>query len=111
MTDYRRLSLVEKQAVSRANMREGPVRCPSCGTATAASDLVPHVEHRCQGRQDPGPASQWIDFREALRMGASSRMMTFWARRGHVRWRGEVQCRRYLLRDVAVRVARLKCRR
>lgn len=111
MVDYRRLSLVEKQAISRSRIREAAVRCAACGAATTASDLVPHVEHRCPGPEAPGPTSQWIDWREALRMGASGRMLSFWAQRGHVRFKGEIQARRYLLRDVAVRVASLKRRR
>lgn len=63
------------------------------------------------GPQDPGPAAQWIGYREATMMGASSRMLSYWTQRGHVRWKGEIQARRYLLRDVAVRVAMTKRRR
>lgn len=111
MKDYRRLSLVEKQALSRARIREHPVRCPGCDAATTASDLVTHVQHRCPGQQAPGPTSLWIGWRDALRMGASGRMLSFWAQRGHVRWKEGMQERRYLMRDVAMRVAVLKRRR
>lgn len=110
---YAKLSLQQKQALVRGGEREPPVRCPGCGTQLVASDLIPHVEHRCPGSQEPepGPNSRWIAWRDAMRMGVSNGLMSYWARTGAVRFKGPIQGRQYLLRDVAMRVARLRLRR
>jgi hypothetical protein len=110
MTDYHRMSVAEKQAYSRVVVREPAVHCPTCDTQTTAADLIAHSA-RCQGRRDPHPGSRWITWREALALGVARATMNQWVNAGFVRVRGELQDRRYLLRDLVVRIAAKRYRR
>jgi hypothetical protein len=105
------MSLIEKQAISRSNIREPGVTCPTCGTTTTAADLIAHVRERCPGPQEAPLHSQWVRWRDVKAMGVRSGHLSFWVSRGYVRTRGEVQDREYLLRDLAVRVAMVERRR
>jgi hypothetical protein len=103
--NYQRLSIGQKQALHRERMREPAVPCPVCETQTTAADLLEHVEIRCPGPREPNPNASWINWRQALDLGVPRETLSRWARQGVVRMRGELQDRRYLLRDIAVRVA------
>jgi hypothetical protein len=103
---YQRLSLAEKQALQRERMREPAVTCPVCETQTTAADLLEHIETRCPGPREPNPSASWVSWRQAVAMGVPRETMFRWARQGLVRFRGERQDRRYLLRDLAVSLAR-----
>lgn len=102
---YHRMSIAAKQALQRERMREPAVVCPACETQTTASDLLEHVATRCTGPRDPSATAQWITWRQALDLGVLPGTMSKWVKRGRVRTSGELQDRRYLLRDVAVRMA------
>lgn len=104
---YRHLTIAQKQAASLARAREPAVTCPACETQTTAADLLAHVESRCTGeRPAPPQHSKWITWPEARALGVRPFWLTRWVQRGHVRMVGERRARRYLLRDIAVRVAR-----
>lgn len=103
---YQRLSLAEKQALQRERMREPAVTCPVCETQTASVDLLGHLQTRCPGPREPNPASKWVTLAEAIALGAPRPTIFRWARRGMVRTQGSWRGRRYLLRDVALRLAR-----
>ncbi len=102
---YHRLSIASKQRLEIERMREPPVVCGDCGITTMPSDLVEHTRTRCPGKQDPTAHAQWITWQEARKLGAPKASMSRWVALGIVRVRGEVQDRRYLLRDVADRVS------
>jgi len=103
---YHRMSVGEKQAHAREGMREPSVTCPACGTQTTPADLVAHSTKRCPGRPpDPAPHSRWVNWREARALGVPATTLSFWARAGQVRFLGERQDRRYLLRDLALKIA------
>jgi hypothetical protein len=104
-TSYHRMSLAEKQAYALARMREPAIACPHCDTQTTAADLLEHVATRCQGPREPGPSSKWITWREA-RAIVPRATLARWIKAGKVRVRGELHSRRYLLRDLVVKVAR-----
>jgi hypothetical protein len=107
VSDYHKLPIAEKQALSRERMRESAVACPACETQTTASDLLNHIDQRCPGAPpDPAPHSKWVSMAEVQRMGVSKQLLSYWYRSGHVRARGEVQARKYLFRDVATRRAK-----
>lgn len=110
MISYHRMSIAEKQAHHRDRMREPAVACPECDTQTTAADLIAHMA-RCPGPRDPGPGAKWISWSEARKLGVSDATMNYWTSRGHVRFRGEIQSRQYLLRDVATRITMARRRR
>jgi hypothetical protein len=105
-TSYHHVSVAEKQAYARANVREQAVACPKCDTQTTAAELIEHLEKRCTGPREPGPGSKWISLPEAIALGASRRTLFWWTRRGLVRVKGRRRSRMYLLRDMAIRLAR-----
>lgn len=109
-TSYHRMSVAEKQAYSRANVREQAVACPRCDTQTTAADLLEHLEKRCAGPRDPGPGSKWVTWREALELGVPGTTLTTWTRTGLVRSTGSRQERRYLQRDAVVLIAARRAR-
>lgn len=111
LAGYHRLPAARKQAHSLDRMREPAVTCPRCDTQVMPADLVAHVEQRCAGPREPGKGSIWVGWREALALGPSRGTLSYWVKRGYVRVRGDVQERKYLLRDLAVRVARMGARR
>jgi hypothetical protein len=110
VVNYHQMSLKEKQAHSLRTAREPSVICPICDTQTTTADLIAH-EARCPGRRDPHPGSRWITWREALALGVARATMNQWVNAGFVRVRGELQDRRYLLRDIVVRIAAKRYRR
>lgn len=110
-TGYRRMSLIEKQAHARAQVREAAVPCPSCDTQVMPVDLLGHLEARCTGPREPGPGAKWVTWREALAMGVPKLTIVRWIKAGRVRRRGERGERRYLLRDLAQNVARIRVNR
>lgn len=99
------MTVAEKQRQSLDEMREPAVACPRCETQTTAADLLRHIEERCQGPREPHPQSKWITWLEARTLGASDRSLRRWVDRKLVRVQGEPWRRRYLLRDVAKRLA------
>lgn len=107
---YRRLSISAKQAFVLERQREPPVACPRCETQTTAGDLLHHLD-RCEGARAPHPLAKWITWREALGLGATRSTMHSWVGRGLVRTQGETGDRRYLLRDLAQRLAARRARR
>lgn len=100
MKDYHRMSLPEKQAYARARMREPAVVCPDCETQLLPADMLGHLA-RCEGPREPHPNSAWVSWREALALGILRGTLSRWVSRGLVRHKGELQARRYLLRDLA----------
>lgn len=102
---YRHLPIAQKSAENLARMREEAVRCPSCDMHVMPVDLLAHVAERCPGLREPSPRSTWVSRREAVAMGLPEGMLSQWARHGEVRVRGERQDRRYLLRDLVLRIA------
>jgi len=108
---YQRLSLAAKQALHRERMREPAVVCPVCETQTTAAELLEHVETRCPGPREPNPHSKWVTWRQAMAMGCPPMALSRWASSGKVRVRGERQDRRYLLRDLALRMAHRRTNR
>jgi hypothetical protein len=110
--EYRRLSIVAKQARQLAAMREPPVTCPHCDVQTAPADLLRHVENSCPGSRQPHPLSKWVTWAEALQLGVPPMALSRWVRQGRVRWRVSVRVdsqrrpgrpvrRMYLLRDIS----------
>ena len=102
---YHLLSIREKQAASLATAREPAVSCPTCDTQVTPTDLPAHVRERCTGPREPGPGARWIGWREGMALGVPATTLSFWARTGQVRYLGGRMDRRYLLRDLAVKIA------
>lgn len=105
MSSYHHLPIAAKQAFHRERIREPAVTCPNCDVQTTPADLIEHVRKRCTGPREPGPGSKWITLREALEVVPRGTLAR-WTKTGVVRVRGERQERMYLLRDLAVRIAR-----
>ena len=104
--DYRRLPIADKRKLDLARARDAAVRCQQCEMSVMPVDLGAHLEQRCAGRPEPGPGAKWVTWREALAMGGVTPMrLSRWARSGQVRFVGERQDRKYLLRDLALRIA------
>jgi len=106
---YRRLTIRDKQRVALERLRPPPVACPTCGTQTGAEDLLGHVE-RCQGPREPHPLERWVTSGEVERLGVRRQTLHWWTARGVVRAQIGDPCR-YLLRDVAIRIALRQQRR
>jgi hypothetical protein len=102
---YHKLGITAKRTQALANMREEALRCPACGVACTAADLLGHTAERCPGRPNPHPHAKWIDWREATSMGVPRTTLARLVQRGVVRARGPERARRYLLRDVALWLA------
>lgn len=69
------------------------------------ADLLAHVEQRCDGPREPVASSRWLSGREARELGVPQQTLSFWARTGLVRCMGGPMDRRYLLRDLALKIA------
>lgn len=104
---YHLLTAAEKQATTRANIREQALRCPACDVATTATDLIAHVRQRCPGRPEPHAHAAWVSIPQAIALGVPESIMQRIVSSRVVRTRGETGRREYLLRDVAFEVARL----
>ncbi len=102
---YHRLSIGQKQAEALSRARENPVTCPECDARVMPTDLLAHMECRCPGKREPAPGSKWIGHREAMVLGVPRATLSFWTKSGQVRFLGERQDRRYLLRDLAMKIA------
>lgn len=105
VSTYQKLSIHEKRAHDLRAVREAAVTCPSCDTQVMPTDLLAHMAERCAGPREPGPSARWIAHREVLAMGVPRGTLSFWTSRGFVRFAGERQDRKYLYRDLAVRIA------
>lgn len=103
---YQRLPIAEKRAKDLGRIRETAVTCPICDTQVMPTDLLAHMAERCQGRREPGPGAKWINWREARGLGVPGKTLSRWATSGQVRFLGERQDRRYLMRDLAIKIAR-----
>lgn len=104
MSRYHRLPIAQKRAENIARVREPAVTCPICDTQVMPADLLGHMAERCQGPRDPGPGAKWVSWREARALVPKQTLLR-WVDRGFVRFTGERQDRRYLYRDLAVKVA------
>lgn len=111
MARYHQLSIAEKRAENLARVREPAVTCPDCDMQVMPVDLLAHLEQRCQGRREPGPGAKWLTFREVMALGVPRATLAKWTRAGYVRFVGEVQDRKYLLRDLAIKVTQLRVSR
>jgi hypothetical protein len=105
---YHKMSLAKKQAHALAQLREPSVACPVCDTQLPPVDLLRHFGSTCAGPRAPHPASAWLTWREALKLGVPRGTLSRWAARGIVRTQGEKMDRRYLLRDVTKALSRRK---
>ena len=105
------LSVREKELVQRDRMREPAVVCPHCETQTTVADLLTHVEERCPGARAPHQLSRWVTWTEAKRLGVPEPTLSRWINRGLVRSRPAGEQRKYLLRDLALRLAQRRGRR
>lgn len=103
--EYHRLPIAQKRALAAATQREPAVACPSCDTQVMPADLLAHIEQRCEGPREPGPGAKWVTYREAIALGVPEATFVRWVQRGFVRYTGEVQDRRYLLRDLAIKIS------
>ena len=103
--DYRRLSVVQKRALDLSRARDAAVRCPECDMQVMPVDLLSHLKERCAGPPEPGPGAKWVTHREVMSMGVPRATLSFWANSKQVRFIGERQDRRYLLRDLALKIA------
>jgi len=105
---YQKLSIQQKRELDLSKVRDAAVRCPHCEMQVMPVDLLVHVAQRCAGRPEPGPGAKWITHREALAMGVARATLSFWVERDFVRATGERQDRKYLLRDLALKIAQQK---
>lgn len=101
MSDYHKLSILEKRALNISTVRESAITCAVCDTQLMPVDLEKHMS-RCQGPREPGPGTQWVTWREAIRL-VPKRTLNRWVKRGHVRTDGAGRGdRKYSLRDLVV---------
>ena len=105
MSSYQKMSIVEKRAVALSSVREASVTCPDCDTQVMPVDLLAHRSDRCPGRREPGPSARWVTWREALAMGVPAMTLSRWASNGHVRVVGTRMDRKYLHRDLALKIS------
>lgn len=110
VNSYHRLSVQDKIRYHRDTLREPPVRCPACEMGMQPEDLPGHMT-RCQGRAEPHQRARWITWSEASAFGVRGSLLSYWARRGHVRVRQAQDRREYLYRDVATLAARRDSKR
>jgi hypothetical protein len=106
---YRRLTLAEKQRVTRTAIREPAIACPHCEAKTTVDDLLTHIELRCHGRRPEHQYSAWIRAAEAADLGAGGAVLRRWVREQRVAAVGDGAQRRYLKRDV-VRLLSMRVR-
>lgn len=102
---YHKLSISEKRTLDLSRAREPAVTCPRCDTQVTPTDLLSHLELRCGGPREPGPGAKWVSHREVMMMGVPRVTLSRWANNGLVRFTGERRDRKYLYRDLAVKVA------
>lgn len=102
---YHKLPIAEKRMEALARAREPAVSCPTCDMQVMPVDLLAHMDQRCPGPREPGPGAKWISWREALALGVGRQSLTRWVQAGMVRFVGGRLDRRYLHRDLALKVA------
>lgn len=102
---YQQLSIVEKRTENIARVREPSVSCPLCDTQVMPVDLLAHVDLRCPGPREPGPGARWVTWAEARAMGVPAKTLSNWAKNGHVRFVGVRLDRKYLHRDLVLKIA------
>lgn len=103
--NYHRMPIAQKRAEAIARIREPSVTCPQCDTHVMPDDLLAHLKDRCPGPREPGPGARWISHREVIAMGVSRSTLSFWTASGQVRFSGDRQDRKYLHRDLALKIA------
>jgi hypothetical protein len=103
--EYGSMPIAEKRTAAIARVREPAVTCPICDMQVMPTDLLAHLQQRCDGPREPGPSAKWVNWKGALAMGISTCTLKRWVRKGHVRSRGGRGDRLYLVRDLAVRIA------
>lgn len=104
-TSYQRLSIIEKRALDVSRVREQPIACPECGVGVMPEELLAHLGKRCEGQKAPGPRAKWVTWPEARALGVPRQTLARWVAHGFVRFVGEPQSRKYLLRDLVIRIA------
>ncbi len=111
-SNYRRLSVADKQRETRYRARPPAMRCPECGLALLPRDMLKHLADRCEGREPAHPSERWISRGDVAALGVCERNVERWAALGLVRYLDaeDGAGRRYLLRDVVLEVA-LRMRR
>lgn len=108
MSDYRRLSMSEKERRQHEELREPPVPCPYCETQVPVAGLISHIEKRCAGFRAPHPLSKWIPWSHARALGIARSTLKNWTRTKRVRWQPAGHGRLYLLRDLVKNLALIK---
>jgi hypothetical protein len=108
VSNYHRMPIAQKRTVALARAREPSVTCQACDTQVMPVDLLAHLAERCPGPREPGPGAKWVSWREARGMGVPAMTLSRWASKGFVRFTGGRQDRRYLLRDLALKIAQRK---
>lgn len=104
-TAYHKLPIAEKRALDLSRARQPAVTCPDCDMQVMPVDLLAHLAERCAGLRTPGPGDKWITWREALAMGVPRETLSRWVTNGHIRHVGERQDRKYLHRDLALKIS------
>jgi hypothetical protein len=109
VSGYNKLPIAQKRMEALSRAREPAVTCPACDVQVMPVDLLTHMKDRCPGPREPGPASQWLTWAEAVVIvkvaGLTEIVISKWVRRGEVRHRGPRGDREYLLRDLVLKVA------
>lgn len=105
MSRYHRLPIAQKRTEGLARIREPAVTCPSCDTQLMPADLLKHMQEWCTGPREPGPGARWVTHREVMALGVPRATLSRWTNNHQVRFIGERQDRRYLYRDLAVKIA------
>lgn len=105
MSDYHKLPIAQKRMQNIARVREPAVSCPDCDTQVMPADLLQHLQERCAGPRDPGPSAKWVTWAEARKMGVPKQTLSRWASSGLVRSIGGRMDRKYLHRDLALKIA------
>jgi len=106
-TSYQKLSIADKRALDLSRVREPSLPCPhGCGVQLMAADLLAHIEQRCSGPPEPGASAKWVTHGEVMAMGVPRATLNWWTKNGHVRVIGERMDRKYLHRDLVLRIAK-----
>lgn len=105
MANYHRLPIAQKRTEALARAREPAVTCPDCDTQVTSVDLLAHMKERCTGLREPGPGAKWVTWRDAIAMGVNRQTLSRWSQTGQVRFIGETQDRKYLMRDLALKIS------
>jgi len=102
---YHKMGIVQKRSEVLARVREPAIACPTCDTQVMPVDMPSHLRERCPGPREPGPGAKWIPQQEVLALGVPRSTLAGWIRRRQVRVAGARPNRRYLMRDIAWKIA------